>query len=72
MMELQRRRILTGSFLAQGYGETKTIAANDSAEGRDINRRIEFYLRENEPAMPVQGDPETLPAETRVNANAGQ
>jgi OOP family OmpA-OmpF porin len=72
MMELQRRRILTGSFLAQGYGETKPIAANDSAEGRDINRRIEFYLRENEPAPPVQGDPETLPAEVRINANAGQ
>ena len=72
LMELQRRRILTGSFVAQGYGETKPIAANDSAEGRDINRRIEFYLRENEPVRPVQGDPETLPAEARINANAGQ
>ena len=72
LMELQRRRILTGSFVAQGYGETKPIAANDSAEGRDVNRRIEFYLYENEPAPPVQGDPEALPAEARENVDAGQ
>ena len=72
LMELQRRRILTGSFVAQGYGETKPIAANDSAEGRDINRRIEFYLRENEPVPLAQGDPETPPNEARTNADAGQ
>ena len=72
LMELQRRRILTGSFVAQGYGETKPIAANDSAEGRDINRRIEFYLRENEPVPLAQGDPETSPTEARTNADAGQ
>ena len=41
-------------------------------DNRDINRRIEFYLRENEPVRPVQGDLETLPAEARINANAGQ
>ena len=72
LMELQRRRILTGSFVAQGYGETKPIAANDSAEGRDVNRRIEFYLYENEPAPPVQDDPEALPAEAKENVDAGQ
>ena len=71
-MELQRRRIVTGSFVAQGYGETKPIAANDSAEGRDINRRIEFYGRENEPVPPVKGAPEALPGEARIKANAGQ
>ena len=53
LLELQRRCILTGSFVAQSFGETKSITANDSAEGRDINRRIEFYLSENEPAPPV-------------------
>ena len=72
LMELQRRRILTGSFVAQRYAETKPIAANDSAEGRDINRRIEVYLRENEPVPLAQGDPETPPNEARTNADAGQ
>lgn len=72
LLELQKRCILTSSFVAQGYGEIKPIAADDSEEGRDINQRIEFYLSENEPVPPVQSDPETLPAEARINADAGQ
>jgi OOP family OmpA-OmpF porin len=42
--ELQARRVLTSSFSAKGYGETKPIADNDSEEGREANRRIEFRL----------------------------
>ncbi|WP_273248283.1 OmpA family protein [Sediminimonas qiaohouensis] len=41
---LRARRILTGSFVAKGYGEDKPIADNDTEEGREANRRIEFRL----------------------------
>ncbi|MGC1494774.1 MAG: OmpA family protein [Sulfitobacter sp.] len=42
--ELRARRVLTGSFVARGYGEERPIADNDTAEGREANRRIEFRL----------------------------
>ena len=42
--ELQRRRVLTGSYIATGYGEDDPIADNETEEGREKNRRIEFRL----------------------------
>ncbi|WP_299352569.1 OmpA family protein [uncultured Shimia sp.] len=51
---LHDRRILTGSFLAQGYGETNPIADNDTDEGREANRRIEFVLVRPEPTAEQQ------------------
>ncbi|WP_299675994.1 OmpA family protein [uncultured Roseobacter sp.] len=42
--ELRARRVLTGSFIAKGYGETRPIAENDTEAGREANRRIEFRL----------------------------
>lgn len=53
--ELRARRVLTGSFVAKGYGEALPIADNSSAEGREANRRIEFRLIHPEPSVP-QGD----------------
>jgi len=44
---LRARRILTGSFVAKGYGEDTPIASNDTEEGREANRRIEFRLIES-------------------------
>ena len=44
LVELQRRRILTSSFVAKGYGESQPIASNDTEDGRETNRRIEFNL----------------------------
>lgn len=41
---LSARRLLTSSFVANGYGETTPIATNDTDEGREANRRIEFRL----------------------------
>jgi len=41
---LRSRRVPTGSFRAVGYGEADPIADNDTEEGREANRRIEFRV----------------------------
>lgn len=50
--ELRARRVLTASYTAVGYGETDPIADNDSQEGREANRRIEFKLIRPKPSLP--------------------
>ncbi len=42
---LAARRVLVSSIDALGYGATRPIADNATAEGREANRRIEFTLR---------------------------
>ena len=41
---IMERRVLTSNLTAKGYGETRPIADNDTEEGREANRRIEFKL----------------------------
>jgi len=52
LIALQARRVLTGNLKPTGYGEANPIADNDTEEGREANRRIEFtlILPEEEPA----------------------
>ena len=50
--ELRARRVLTSTFSAKGYGETQPIAENNSEEGREANRRIEFRLIQPTPSIP--------------------
>ena len=42
--ELRARRVLTASFVARGFGEENPVATNDTEDGREANRRIEFRL----------------------------
>ncbi|RYG90499.1 OmpA family protein [Loktanella sp. IMCC34160] len=51
---LRARRVPTGGFVANGYGEADPIADNETEEGREANRRIEFRLLQPEPTPEVQ------------------
>lgn len=42
--ELRARRVLTSSFVARGFGEESPVASNETEDGREANRRIEFRL----------------------------
>ncbi|MFV0512353.1 MAG: OmpA family protein [Jhaorihella sp.] len=52
--ELRARRVLTSTYVATGYGETRPIADNGTEEGREANRRIEFRLIRPEPATETE------------------
>lgn len=50
---LRAERVPVGGFEAVGRGEADPIASNDTEEGREANRRIEFALLGGEaPALP--------------------
>jgi OOP family OmpA-OmpF porin len=62
LLGLQGRRVLVGALKAQGYGETRPIADNATAEGREANRRIEFTLLVPGPAAASGIGPVVAPA----------
>lgn len=46
LIALQGRRVDVSGMTAEGYGEAVPIADNETEEGREANRRIEFVLKE--------------------------
>ncbi|MFB2594065.1 OmpA family protein [Paracoccus sp. p4-l81] len=77
---LAEANIPTAHLTARGYGESQPIASNDTEEGRDTNRRIEFRLLDDAPidrgteaAAPVEvvtGTTAEPPAETDADRPA--
>jgi len=56
---LLSRGVFLDRMSATGYGEASPIADNDTAEGREANRRIEFRLSTSEPDVDPAADAPT-------------
>jgi len=50
MKALEKRGIAAGRMTAKGYGPDKPIASNDTDEGRQANRRVQFQITERDEA----------------------
>ncbi len=53
---------------ATGFGESRAIATNRTAKGREVNRRVEFLVAEQSNVAPEEPAPETPPAPAAPDA----
>jgi OOP family OmpA-OmpF porin len=72
LQALLARRVPTGSFVAQGYGEADPIADNETEEGREANRRIEFRLVTPDAAPTDETPTEDTPATDQETATEAE
>lgn len=69
--ELRALRVPTASYVAVGYGETRPISPNDTEDGREDNRRIEFWLIEPRESIPEEASPlEELAEQAQASQDA--
>jgi len=54
--ELTRHEVLSNRFNIMGYGEDQPVAANDTVEGRQANRRVELAIFANDKLKKVAKD----------------
>nr|WP_232897191.1 OmpA family protein [Pontibaca salina] len=69
LAELRARRVLTSTYKAVGYGITKPIADNGTAEGREANRRIEFRLIHSDADSDEENSADAAPHESGDGSN---
>ncbi|MEM0935801.1 MAG: OmpA family protein [Pseudomonadota bacterium] len=64
---LADRRVPVSKISSKGYGESQPVADNDTEEGREANRRIEFRLIAEAVAQPGDaGTPGAIPASETI------
>lgn len=51
---INKKGITPERLVAVGYGEHRPIATNDTAEGRQQNRRVEFYIAAQGPVVEIE------------------
>ncbi len=59
--QLVGQGVPAAQLVAKGYGETKPIDSNDTAEGRAHNRRVVMFVVENPGDVEVKGEGKVEP-----------
>lgn len=63
---LMKKGVTPDRLTAQGFGPDRPAASNDTREGRDANRRVEFLIGDEQPQLqPLDDDLAPLPTDKK-------